>query len=136
MMISIDEIRRRVSEYGDLIDAPQNLLNILDKPIGDGSPHVEITESLYNYVISERGVEHSRRQTKKIDDLLYWIFSDIASTMAFDYELKNRISEKDFRRLAFEHKLKLLGKLNISWKEREAVKIKLTLEKSPYTDFK
>ena len=135
-MISIDQIRRIVREYGELIDAPQNLLNIPDKPIGDGSPHVEIIESLYNYVISERGVEHSRRQTKKIDDLLCWIFSDIASTMGFDYELKNRISEKDCRRLAFEYKLRLLGRLNISWKEREAAKIRLALEKSPYVDSK
>ena len=133
-MISMDQIRRRVREYGELIDAPQNLLNISDKPIGDGSPHVEITESLYNYVISERGVEHSRRQTKKIDDLLYWIFSDIVSTMSFDYELENRISDRDCRRLAFEHKLRLLGALNKSWKEREAAKIKLTLEESPYSD--
>lgn len=135
-MISIDQIRHRVREYGELINAPQYLLNIPDKPMGDGSPHVEITESLYNYVISERGVEHSRRQTNKMDDLLYWIFSDIASTISFDYELKNRISEKDCRRLAFEHKLRLLGELNNGWKEREAAKIKLALEKSPYVDSK
>ena len=135
-MISIDQIRRRVREYGELIDAPQNILNIPDKPMGDGSPHIEITGSLYNYVISERGVEHSRRETKKIDDLLYWIFSDIVSSMSFDHELRNRISNKDCRRLAFEHKLRLLGDLDKSWKEREAAKIKLTLERSPYVDFK
>jgi len=135
-MISIDQIRRRVREYGEIINAPLNLINIPDKPIGDGSPHVEITESLYNYVISERGIEHTRRQTKKIDDLLYWIFSDIASAMSFDYELKNRISDRDCRRLAFDHRLRLLGKLNKSWKEREAAKIRLALEESPYVDSK
>ena len=133
-MLLIDEIRQKIYEHGTLINAPLNLLNVPDKATSDGTPYIEVVGDVYNYVISERGLERYRDETKEINDLLHWFFSDITSTMSFDYELKHRIPNQDCRRLIFKHKLELLKQLDHDWYEKEIQKIKSILEKSPYQD--
>lgn len=133
-MEPIEIIRDEVYKYGGLIDAPKSLLSIPDQPIGNGTPHVEIHSSDYHYVVSERGIEYSRIKTKDIDELMYWIFSDITSSMSFSYEVKNRIERQDIRRVIFKCQLNLLRKMNYKWAEKETENIESIIKNNPYVD--
>jgi hypothetical protein len=41
-----------------------------------GAAHVELTNDVYYYVVTERGGELERRATQSEDELLYWLASD------------------------------------------------------------
>ena len=131
---SISTIRKKVREYGKKIHAPSHLLSVRASSDGFGTPHIEIDENGYNYVMSERGEEFERRQTKDIDKLLYWIFNEIVFIMASDYELENRKPNEDFRKQLFAKQLELMEQLDskfAQWNKEELDKI---LEETPYED--
>jgi hypothetical protein len=133
-MQTLDETRYTVYRLGKIINAPSSLLSLPDISRGDGTPHIEILGEEYHYVSSERGIENDRKQTFNIDELLYWIFSDVTSSMSYSYELSHRVLNQDFRRLAFSKKLDLLGTLSDDWSQRESKKIEDTLRCNPYDD--
>lgn len=131
---SISTIRKKVREYGKKINAPSYLLSVRTTTDGFGTPHIEIDENGYNYVVSERGNEYERRQTKDIHILLYWIFKDIVFILASEYELNNRKPNEDSRRLLFAKLIELLKKLDSEfarWEKEEQEKI---LKEHPYDD--
>jgi len=133
-LYSISTIRKKVREYGKIISAPSHLLTVRTSSDGLGTPHIEIDKRGYNYVVSERGIEHERRQTKDINILLYWIINSIVFIIASDYELKNRKGNEDFRRQLFAKEIELMEQLDskfAQWKKEELEKI---LEESPYED--
>ncbi|NVJ90940.1 MAG: hypothetical protein HWE34_04750 [Methylocystaceae bacterium] len=133
-MLNIIEIRQKVSDLGTRIKAPRIYSAIPDMSSGDGTPHVEIIEDEYHYVTSERGSETSRKVTKEIDQLLFWIFEDIIFSMANSFELKNRIQNKDSRRLYFTKEIELFKQINPKWVERKKKKIESILKSVPYDD--
>ncbi|MHA2430247.1 MAG: Imm63 family immunity protein [Promethearchaeota archaeon] len=131
---SISTIRKKVREFGKKINAPSHILTVRTSSNEFGTPHIEIDEKGYNYVVSERGIEHERRQTKDINILLYWIMNSIVFIMASDYELKNRKKNEDFRRQLFAKEIELMEQLDskfAQWKKEELDKI---LEEYPYDD--
>ncbi|MFX1502076.1 MAG: Imm63 family immunity protein [Promethearchaeota archaeon] len=131
---SISTIRKKVREYGKKINAPNHLLSIRTSSDGFGTPYIEINEKGYNYVISERGREFERRQTKDIDKLLYWIFNNITFEIASEYELEHRKLNEDFRRQLFAKQHELMRQLDVKlakWNKEELERI---LENSPFDD--
>lgn len=102
----------------------------------DGAhPHIEVDNfGSLNYVIIERGEELERKITDKLDDLLYWIFSSVTFSLACNIELKNRIEDKDCRRIMFENQEELLGQLNENWRLKEIVEHQEILKKRPFDD--
>ena len=133
---SIEDIQKRVKELALKINVPEYLLPTFEHLRGDGTPCIEVdSKGFMYYVISERGQEFERRKTGKINDLLYWIFSDVTSLMSFRYELENRIEDKDCRRLAFNKQLELLGLLDNDWKEKEKNEHQIILKSFPFDDF-
>lgn len=89
--MTLTEIKNKVRQLAEKINAPTYLLPTYISPIGDATPHIEIDHSgLYHYVISERGTEYERKTTSAINELLYWVFASVTFSMACDYELKNR----------------------------------------------
>ena len=103
------------------------------RPRGDGSPYIEV-ESAYNYVTEERGVETERRATIDLDELLYWIMSDLTFWMAWDYELKNRREGESSRRQAFAKDIELLEMLSPAWAERRHTEYSEILRQHPFND--
>lgn len=131
---SISTIRKRVREYGKKINAPSHLLSVRASSDGFGTPHIEIDENGYNYVVSERGEEFERRKTKDVDKLLYWILNSIVFIMASDFELKNRKENEDFRRQLFAKEIELMVQIDskfAQWKKEELDKV---LEEYPFDD--
>lgn len=133
-MIDVELLNEAVIKKGKIINAPKPLLVVHTSPLGDGTPHVEIKNGECFYVSSERGYEFFREKITNINELLFRIFDRITSRMASDYELENRIEAQDCRRLIFDKKLELLGKISPEWEDREREKIRLILEKNPYVD--
>jgi hypothetical protein len=135
MTKTVTEIQNIVNQLAEKINAPSYLLPTFSSPIGDATPNIEVDNlGLYNYVISERGNEYERKLTSDLNDLLYWIFSSVTFSMACDYELKNRIEEKDFRRIMFEKQEELLGLLNREWEEKEKREHQSILTNNPFDD--
>jgi hypothetical protein len=135
MTKTLDEIQSIVTQLAEKINAQTYLLPTFSSPIGDATPNIEIDNlGLYNYVISERGNEYERKVTSALNDLLYWIFANVTFSMASDYELKNRIEEKDCRRIMFEKQQELLGILNKDWEEREKKEHQSILNNNPFDD--
>jgi hypothetical protein len=102
-MNSIDDVRKKVTELGRLINAPLNKLYVFDR--NDGGYHLELHGDEYHYILNERGRELDRFITKIFDELLYEIFKHITSSMAFAYECDNRVPKQDSRRIAFAKKI-------------------------------
>ena len=134
VMCNIDRLAKCVEEKGMLINAPRALLSVHTRSKGDGTPHIEIVGSNLFYVSCERGYEIFRKQVFDENELLYLIFRDIAWKMASDFELKNRVVNRDSRRLIFSKKLELLEKICPEWKAREEEEIKKILLNAPYID--
>ena len=132
---SLADIKKMVDELALKINAPTNLLPTYNHIIGDATPCIEVgNNGFLFYVISERGEEYSRKKTDKIDDLLYWIFASVTFEMSCAYELKNRIEDKDCRRIMFNKQEELLGQLNETWMEREQAEHQNILKSFPFDD--
>ncbi len=128
-------IRKKVDELSLKINAPTHLLPTYGHVIGDATPCVEVDSNGFMfYVISERGQKFERRKTDKIDDLLYWIFASVTFSMSCDYELKNRIEDKNGRRIIFGKQEELLRQLDETWMEREQAENQCILKSFPFDD--
>ena len=88
-----------------------------------------------HYIFKERGEVVFDKITYDFDELLFWVFDDITSAMSYDYELKNRIEEQDFRRIGFNYQVELMTNLNKVWGEKTEKKQKKILENYPFDDF-
>lgn len=132
---SLDDIKKKVDELALKINAPTNLLPGYGQQTSDAHPYIEVDNlGFMFYIISERGQEYERKMTDKIDDLLYRIFSGVTFSMACDYELKNRIEDKDCRRIMFEKQEELLGQLNDTWRQKENAEHQSILKTHPFDD--
>lgn len=128
------DLDEAVRVLGQRINAPADLLSLAHEPTHSGAPHVEYADGQFSYVITERGTEFSRKTTRSIGELLYWIFSDITFSMASDYEVRNREKGKDFRRLLFARQRTLLVTLDPAWGEQYDMEISHALLKHPFVD--
>ena len=133
-MFDFDLLEKEVEKIGSIINAPMSLLIVRTFPIGDGTPHVEFKDDECFYVSSERGHEFYREKITDLNELLYRIFNRVTTRMAMDYELAHRVESQDCRRLIFNKKLELLGKISPDWEDRERREITKTLIRSPYND--
>ena len=131
---SISTIRKKVKEFGKKINAPPRLLSVRTSSDGFGTPHIEIDDNGYNYVVSERGVEYERKKTKEITKLLYWIFNDIVFNMASDYELEHRNPNEDSRRQLFAKIIELMEQLDSNFAQWQKEELDKFLEEAPYDD--
>jgi len=131
-MNSIDDVRKKVAELGQLINAPMNKLYVFEN--NEEGYHLELHGDEYHYILSERGQELDRFVTKIFDDLLYKIFEHITSSMAFSYEFDNRVLNQDSRRIAFTKKIELMSAINESWRKKIEQEIAKILQNSPYDD--
>ncbi len=132
---SLDDIKKKVDELALKINAPTNLLPSYGQQTWDAHPYIEVDNlGFMSYIISERGQEYERKMTDRIDDLLYWIFTSVTFSMACDFELKNRIEDKDCRRIMFEKQEELLGQLNENWRVKKIAEHQRILKSSPFDD--
>jgi hypothetical protein len=150
-IFSLSFVRERVRELSQKIAAPEGRV-LIGESHGDGTPNIEIiggyefiigvngtpilrdSKKYFAFVVNERGIEFERRVTDDLNELLYWIFDAITSSMATDFELHNRIEAQDFRRLWFAKQEELLGVLNPEWRDRKRDHHSEILREHPFID--
>lgn len=100
----------------------------------DCMPYVDIDDKGYHIKCFERGCQIGDDITEDLNELLYWIFSSVTSSIAAEYELKNRIKYQDNRRLMFSKQLELLEKIDTDFILKCRSEIHAILKDHPYDD--
>ena len=117
------EVRVLVLRLASELCVPPHYLPTFGKSDDGGRRHIETDARGYHYVVVERGVELSRETTREIQELLYWAARDLTFNMAVDFELADRESGWDSRRL-----------LKPAWAKRCEAEIADILVEHPYSD--
>ena len=130
-LLDIPDLQRLVRDLASRLGASD--FTIRSEPLGDATPYVEVGDA-YHYIISERGKEYERRTTTDLDELLYWIFDGLTSSMAWRYEVRHRREGEDPRRQAFAKQLELIGTLSAVWADRVRKELEEVLRRHPFHD--
>ena len=136
-MKSIEYIQKEVALIGEALcgeSKPAYLFSVASSPTHSGAPHIEIAGDEYHFVVTERGSEFERRETKDVDDILYWLVEGDVGDLARSCELKNRVEAQDSRRLWFQKELELLNAVNRGWAKRKEAEQKQVLNEHPFRD--
>ncbi len=134
MLVNIDEIQRQADEMILRAGFPEHSVNLCSAPYGDGTPYISFENDSYNYIYSERGYEFSRKVTHSLNTLLYWIISEFAYQIAYQYELDHRVEGRDGRRIAFPKFVEIMANMNPAWEAEARFEIQKILAKAPYDD--
>ncbi len=123
---TLAEIQAEVERLAAVIDAPPGLLPTFGTSRHGVHAEIEMhgEDSLQmSWVVRERGEERERHTTLDLDELLYWVFRAVTSSMASQWEVAHRVEGQDFRKLMFTKEFELLGTLNPSWAERRRAEL-------------
>lgn len=135
---SLLRIKRKINELAGRIDAPRKLrpsYGSFDYDVD--SFFIEIDKKgVMRLIETEKGQVHEVRRTLDLDELLYWIFTNITFSMAFKLAIEKPIGSMDRRKLIFQFQEELLGKLNPKWKEKIHTEYKEFLKNHPSDDIK
>ena len=132
--LSESTLRRRYARACERLGAAKDRFPYQSRPAHDGSPHVEVSNDFYYYVVTERGSEIERRSTPDADELLYWLLQGVTFSLACDFELRHRVAGQDFRRLLFAKQLELLHELSPDWERKRASEIDHSLRQHPFSN--
>lgn len=131
-------IKKKIDELASKIDAPRKLrpsYGSFDYALD--SFFIEIdNKGVMRLIETEKGQVHEVRRTRDLDELLYWIFTNITFSMAYKLAIEKPIGHMDRRKLIFQFQEELLGKLNPKWKERINAEYMGFLQKHPADDIK
>lgn len=130
----IDLLQREYDEYCQKILPSEKPYRFRTRRHDDGSTHIEIKGDEYHLVVTERGSELSRSATTSKEELMYRLVSDLAWATASDYEARNRLEGRDFRRMLFAKWRSYLKAVNPKWAKRCEEEIGKILQRSPYND--
>jgi hypothetical protein len=129
---SLQTLRRRFHKFCDQLEASASD-RVFHTTLGEGA-HIERIGRSYHYVVAERGHEFERRVTTDPDHILFWLISDIVTSMAQQTELKNRRPGEDTRRQWFAEGERLLRLLRDDWADEWCKKVDATLQQHPFND--
>lgn len=128
------QIADLITEIAQKISAPSDLLPTFGYNKDFAYPEIRVDDEGYHYIVIERGEEFEHFVTRDIKELLYIVFQQVTSSMAFDYEVKNRIEYQDFRRIAFEKQIELLLTIDTEFATKRKTEIKAILKDHPFDD--
>jgi len=135
-MRSIKELQSELLKIGELLTGasrPNGLFLMPESPTHSGSPHVEVLNGKYHYVVTERGSELERKIAKDEDELMYWFVSDSIFSIACTWEANNRKESEDSRRQLFSKQIELLNAVNPEWANKKEAHHNEVLKRYPFT---
>ncbi|AJC66014.1 Imm63 family immunity protein [Dickeya zeae] len=121
-MKTLEELRQQLIDIGEKLGGgvhPNGYFIIPDAPDGMATPHLEIHDDKYHYVVCERGVEFSRKITSSEDEILYWFVESSVSAIASSLAASECLPNGEFRRLYFKKQYELLKSVNLAWAEKK-----------------
>lgn len=142
MRVSTLDVEKRVNdEYDKLritakkndIDVELNICFCKTPPLNYQGKYAYSDEEGYHYCEIERE-KTNHRVTKDIFEFFYWIYSNRTLWMAIEYEYKNRVAQKDSRRLIFKKQLELLELIDDRYRNKCELEIEKILNEYPYND--
>lgn len=134
--LTLQEVKKLADSLFDKISEHDNLEHYIQfgPTDEDCMPYVGIDGKGYHIKCFERGIQIEDNVTENLDELFYWIFSSVTSSIAAEYELKNRIRYLDNRRLMFSKQLELLEKIDTAYTLKCRSEIHEILKNHPYDD--
>ncbi len=60
-------------------------------------PHIEIKGMEYHFVVCERSTEFERKTTTDFNEIIFWIFEGMTSSIACKLELKKQNRKRRFQ---------------------------------------
>lgn len=127
-------VAQRYLEMAQLLGAASQHICFHLTPQDDGSPHIEYEGDELIYVHTERGERYGERRTSDVNELLYWLVSDLIWAMAQDYELSHRAAGADCRRQLFSKQIELFTLVDPSWAKQKQAEIDRILVDHPFHD--
>jgi succinate dehydrogenase flavin-adding protein (antitoxin of CptAB toxin-antitoxin module) len=135
--LSIDEIKELVKQFAGKISLSKHISYYVryGSFIGDGIPCVQVDNTGYHYIYSERGKEFDRKTTQESNELLYWIFEDITFVLSSN-SWKTSPHKKDWeqRRIIFVQQLHLMREIDISFEKRLKKEYNELVKRIPFDD--
>ncbi len=129
---SISSLANKFKSLVDGLDVEDYFKSFHTTPQHDGSPHIEMNEGKFHFVVTERGSELERIKDLTSDEVLYLLFDGITQHMATTYELKNRKEGIDGRSVWFPYQETLMSNLKPEWGQRLKADHQRILEKHPF----
>ncbi|WP_090532441.1 Imm63 family immunity protein [Paraburkholderia sartisoli] len=129
--VELDQIKTMVEQMAVRISAPSSLLPTFGSSEDMGRPHVEVDADGYHLIVVEKGAEQYRTTTKSRDDLMFELFRNVASAMAFEFEMNQMPRAVDPRSVAFAKAISILSALNADWAQRQKRHYEEVLSTSP-----
>jgi hypothetical protein len=126
-----ETLRSRFKELVSDLDIDPYYTTFHTTPQHDGSPHIEKKGNEYHFVVTERGSEFERIKTDDPEEILYMLVEGVTFTIATQYELKNRIEDRDGREMWFPYQEQLLSNMKKEWGERKRSEHDKILKRSP-----
>ncbi|MFJ5989053.1 Imm63 family immunity protein [Lentzea sp. NPDC092896] len=84
-----------------------------------GHPFIEVSEGpVYRLLAYERGQRLYARETRKLDEILYWALFEVTRSMAYAWAVQNPVEGEEQRFTAFRRQDELLETLDPRWVER------------------
>lgn len=84
-----------------------------------GHPFIEVSEGpVYRFLAYERGQQLYVRETRKVDEILYWAMYEVTRDRAWGFAAQNPVPGEEQRFTAFRRQDELLALLNPAWVER------------------
>jgi len=133
-MTILADIEQRVRALANRIGASEGELPTFGRSEDGARPHIEIDSRGFHYVVVERGQEQRRVTTRDEDELLWLVFQSVTFSLAGCFELRNRASRRDWRRIMFSRQVELLAQLSPTWAAREVNNHLDILRKYPFDD--
>ncbi|WP_366520206.1 Imm63 family immunity protein [Robbsia andropogonis] len=96
-----------------------------------GKPYVQIDADGYHLIVFEKGIEQYGTTTRSCDDLLFEIFRNVASAIAFEFEMSQAPRAADPRSVVFARVISILSVLNGDWAQRQKSHYERVLSASP-----
>lgn len=115
---SLSDLAKKFRSMAAALDVEPYYKSFRTAPKHDGSPHIEMVDGKFQFVVTERGSEFERIGNLSADDVLYLLFEGITLHIATQYELRNRVSGVDGRSVWFPFQEKLMANLNPLWGEK------------------
>jgi len=131
MTTTLSTLASEFKRLSSCLDVRDYFKSFHTTPQHDGSPHVELGNDGFEFVVTERGMELERIKGLSADDVLYLLLEGTTFEMATDFELKNRKPGIDGRSVWFPYQEQLMASLKPAWGERLALEHKKILEEHP-----
>jgi hypothetical protein len=132
-MFSLTEIAQKVEQLAVRINAPSSKRPGYGTSENIGAPYIEVDDSNYYFLAFDRDVRTLNRKTQDVNELLYWVFAYITSSMSSSYASSHRDLNIDYRKVMFDYQLELLEELDPVWRERREKEIEEILKNNPYS---